>query len=339
MSNNSIILHSNKICNVQSMVYLSSKLRFYRVIQKIELKKLSSALIVLSMMMILLMTLISMTANAATTIKVTNEAELRNALDRGETNIVITSTVTNTIVLESSLTIDSGVTVTLQRNFDYGRQFYTSSLTVQGTFNIGEGVLFETGDVSVNGGVINNYGDIYMHTRPFTINNRGVLNNYATFLNFNGGTLNNVGGTINNNALGSINCCSDGSTINNKDGGIINNRGKIDLWTGGTINNYADGTINNYVDGVFHYGKWLLTQDDGIFNNEGTFNDDLDEVSVSSLSDTSRFNFLNGDISLGGSMVLLVVVVSGVVLVVVGVCVLLLRKRKNEYTDCIHHNS
>jgi ABC-type phosphate transport system permease subunit len=76
----------------------------------IKFKKLTAMLAALSLMIMLIPT-ISMTANAQTT-EVTNEAELKSALDSGATDITISGKVT---ISSNSLTINSGVTLSITR--------------------------------------------------------------------------------------------------------------------------------------------------------------------------------------------------------------------------------
>ncbi|MCL2798656.1 MAG: hypothetical protein FWD58_11535, partial [Firmicutes bacterium] len=69
--------------------------------KKTGFNKLTAMLMALSMV-IMLIPVISMTANAQTT-KVTNEAELKNALESGATDITATGTIT---ISSNSLTIN-----------------------------------------------------------------------------------------------------------------------------------------------------------------------------------------------------------------------------------------
>ncbi|HYL67470.1 MAG TPA: fibronectin type III domain-containing protein [Nitrosopumilaceae archaeon] len=147
-----------------------------------------------------------------------------------------------------------------------------STLTNDGTIinNRGSEINNSGGTIDNNGGIINNGGSIWTKggfitnsgtinnnsggtiDGDATINNTGIINNYASIRNQNpgpgGGTINNNGGTINNKGGATI--LDAESTINNNSGGSINNDGTITNYVYGTINN--SGTINNNSGGTIN---------------------------------------------------------------------------------------
>jgi len=225
----------------------------------IKFKKLTAMFAALSLL-IMLVPIISMTANAQTT-EVTNEAELKSALESGATDIAVSGKVT---ISSNSLTINSGVTLSITRGVSsegitvYGDLAINAgvTLTVKGTLMVGEvSKCTNRGTIDNNGGTISGY--IY---------------NYGTIDN-NGGTMkdgfyNYYGGTINNNK-GTISGGTNEGTINNSDKIDISGRG-IENWNiiinSGTIDNRG-GTIENRYGGGS--GRGTITNSGTIDNSGG----------------------------------------------------------------------
>lgn len=280
--------------------------------KKSEFRKLA-ALCVALFMTCMLMPVISAPANAAT--EVSNESELKEALERGETDITITKATTITI---NSLTINSGVTLTVK-----GCVFTVNSgvtLTVQGTvtvdsddYGITSGVILNRGTIVNNGAISFNRGGINNEGGTFTNNNGGTvtLDYFSTFtvgggtidnrgtistssrIGINRGTLSNSGtlvlnggGTIINKAeLSNSGTINNGGIIYNEDRGKIINSGKI-VNNGGTLNNGDTidngGTIDNEGGRIANGGTInnigggkIINIDKGVFDNRGKVNDNV----------------------------------------------------------------
>jgi len=176
--------------------------------KKTEFKKLTAALMVLSMSFMLITLAISMPANAETTF-VTTETELKDALNSYKTDITISG---STIVIDSgSLTINPGVTLTITSTPSGPLAVLSiqsdATLTVKGTI-----IIDYSGMVS-SSGTFNNMGTITIKSMgtltvgrdtsivtsavPGTFNNMGTINNSGFIRVVAGSTTTNTG-TINN---------------------------------------------------------------------------------------------------------------------------------------------
>ncbi|MCL2291701.1 MAG: cadherin-like beta sandwich domain-containing protein, partial [Candidatus Bathyarchaeota archaeon] len=176
--------------------------------------------------------------------------ELYDALNNPDvTDIIIPSD--GIIELTDSVTINSGVT-----------------LTIQGMLNLGEmGMISNVGTICNVGGIINNYagGIIYNSADGvISISDAGTINNYQATIN-NDGVINNDDGIINNND----------AAINNAGGGIITNgdMGLVNNYGGGVINNYdssviiSSGVVNNYQATINNSEFATFSNDGGLVNN------------------------------------------------------------------------
>jgi hypothetical protein len=330
----------------------------------IEFKKLTAILMTLTMI-IMLIPIISLPASAAT--EVTNEAELKSALDSGATDITISGTVT---ISSNSLTINSGVTLTIPDSYTGSLTINSGvTLTVKGTISgwfTNRGTIVNIGTIedfynygTVNnnkggtingrfhnyyGGTISNNGKI-ANVNSYQITNEGIIDNSGTIDNsgckienwytiINSGTIDNHGGTIENR-------CGGGSIK-----GTIENSGKIDNSGGGSIRNELycaitnSGTIDNNGGTIWNGGTIngkIANLDKGVFDNVGTYNEnngkgnsatDKPSTSNNALSNTDS-NSSNDDGQSGDNNgVLLIVAVVAVLAIVGGCALLLLRKRK-----------
>ena len=111
-------------------------------------------------------------------------------------------------------------------------------------------IIFDTGSVLINNGLIENRDDFIIQIGAI-LNNKGTINNYDMFEIE--GTLNNMDtGIINNSGNTEFLIVGEVGILNND--GLIENRDNFTIQRGSTLNN--KGTINNY--------HW--------FENEGTLN-------------------------------------------------------------------
>jgi len=147
-----------------------------------------------------------------------------------------------------------------------------------------------------NDGLVVNDAGATIHNLVFAreTKNEGILNNFGLYINdgtdelFDGGTINNKAtGTVQNNGQMTV---KDDGTVNND--GMIENFGDFDDLPGATINNndggvftnkaggsmFGDGVFNNF-DGALFINFGVVTKNDGILNNFGTFaNHDYTEL-------------------------------------------------------------
>ena len=255
------------------------------------------------------------------TLDVTSETELKDALNRGETLITISGDITIT----RSLTINSDITLDSRGN---GRLLINSGVTL--TCN---GIISNIRVIINDGGTVTNSGTIRgkISNDGGTVTNSGIMNSISN----DGGTVTitksgSVSGYVSNDGRGTIvnsgtmSCIitNNGKSeiINQKDGiirivdGINQMYGEPSVNYEGTITNY--GTINNEAK-FTNYG---VIKDGGTINNSGSGRiDNVDGGKITGVTNIGGGSF--SFVWLAG--------VAGVVLVVVGVVVfLLLRKRK-----------
>jgi len=211
--------------------------------RKTEFKKLTTTLIVLSMILMLL-PIITIPTNA--TVNITTEDELQNALARREIDITIPTG--TTVIIDNAIVIGTDVT-----------------LTVKGTINNNYGTIINHGVINIDndGLIINYYGSIYNFNSGLINNNGGEIDNCGFIINNGGSITNSNGGKINN---GDWITNSNGGKINNN-GGSINNGGIIynDFSTinneNGVINSYGGRCLGFQPLGGFTYAYYMVTFD------------------------------------------------------------------------------
>jgi hypothetical protein len=154
----------------------------------------------------------------------------------------IPSKATLAIMDVNALTIDSGITITVNTG---------------GTIN--------NAGIIINNGEVDNYGLI--HNAGTINNNWGLIYNFNIITNF--GTINNNYGAYITNSLDITNF----GTINNNSGGTIINYGTINNNSGGLIYNFGNltnyGTINN---SFFLNNYMSINNHEGTIQNSGTIN-------------------------------------------------------------------